>query len=153
MRHRISAGVLIEQNDSILLVRHRRRGRYDFWVAPGGSCEGLEDLETAALREVREDCGLEVELDRIAYIEDLHNPALRILKIWFTGRIVGGTLYTGSAAASAERIVEAAFLGRHELDGKRVFPPVLAADYWQDRASGFATPRYLGLRQMDGEQG
>ena len=151
MRQRISAGVLIERNDSILLVRHQRRGRYDFWVAPGGGCEGLEDLETTAVREVREECGLDIALDRIAYIEDLHNAALRILKVWFTGRIVGGTLYTGSAAASAEHIVDAAFFGRAELAGKVVYPPALLNDYWRDRETGFAAPRYLGLRRMETE--
>lgn len=149
MRHRISAGVLIEDHGRILLVHHRRQGRYDFWVPPGGGVEGTEDLESTALREVREECGLEVELGRIAYIEDLYNSTLRICKVWFTGRIIGGTLNTRSAAAAAEHIVEAAFLGRDDFAGRLVYPTMLAAEYWEDRAAGFPEPRYVGLRRLD----
>lgn len=89
-----------------------------------------------------------MELGRIAYIEDLYNPEMRICKIWFTGAVVGGEVFTASAEARAESIVEAAFLGRAAFAGKMVFPQVLEAAYWRDRESGFVEPRYLGLREM-----
>lgn len=68
LQHRIAAGVLLEHEGRILLMRHRREGVYDFWVAPGGGVEGLEDLRAAARREVKEECGLDVEPTRIAYV-------------------------------------------------------------------------------------
>ena len=41
-------------------------------------------------------------------------------------------------------------LERLELDlrGKLVFPVVLNEQYWVDKSSGFATTRYLGVREM-----
>jgi 8-oxo-dGTP diphosphatase len=36
MKHRIAAGVIVENDNRILLVRHTKHGVYDFWVAPGG---------------------------------------------------------------------------------------------------------------------
>ncbi|SUX29680.1 NUDIX hydrolase [Chromobacterium vaccinii] len=34
MKHRIAAGVIVEHEDRILMVRHCKPGAYDFWVAP-----------------------------------------------------------------------------------------------------------------------
>lgn len=146
MRHRIAAGIFIEQEGRILLVRHHKLGVYDFWVAPGGGAEGTEDLRDAVRREVREECGLIVEPLEIAYIEELIMGDCRECKFWFTGRLIGGELNTSSAAASEERIIDAAFMSRADFTGKTIYPPVLADEYWQDRESGFARPRYLGVR-------
>lgn len=148
MKQRIAAGVIVEQEGKILLVRHYKRGKYDFWVAPGGGAEGLEDLRDAARREVREECGLEVEPGAIAYIEELTTPKARECKIWFVGQLLGGTLDTSSSAAAHENIIDAAFFAPSEFTGKLVYPPMLHDVYWEDRAAGFITPRYMGVRDM-----
>lgn len=148
MKHRISAGVLVDDADRVLLVRCIKPDVYDFWVAPGGGVHGKEDLRDAIRREAREECGLEIEPLQIAYVEDLWNPEMRICKVWFTGRIVGGEL-TGSASGSAaEHITDARFVARDEFSGKVIFPEVLREQYWTDKARGFASVRYLGMREM-----
>jgi len=149
MKHRIAAGVIIEDEGRILLVRHSKPGVYDFWVAPGGGAEGTEDLLTAAKREVFEECGLLVEPLHVAYIEEFTSPSTRECKVWFTGRLIGGTLSTSREEATREHIVDAAWLRREEFNGKIVFPPMLQSDYWQDKENGFASPRYVGLRAME----
>jgi 8-oxo-dGTP diphosphatase len=149
MKHRIAAGVIVENEGRILLVHHKKVGSYDFWVAPGGGSEGDEDLHATVKREVSEECGLVVEPMRVAYIEEFLNPHTRECKVWFTGRVVGGVLNTSSNPAGQEHIVEAAWLTRSEFEGKIVFPPMLAVDYWEDKESGFAFPRYVGLRRME----
>ena len=149
MKHRIAAGVLVEQEGKVLLVRHRKVGAYDFWVAPGGGAEPGEDLWATARREAFEECGLHVEPQQLAYIEDLSNPHMRECKVWFTGRIVGGSLNSSAPEAAREHIVEAAFLSLAEFDGKIVFPPMLHGDYWKDKEACFTHPRYVGLREME----
>jgi 8-oxo-dGTP diphosphatase len=149
MKHRIAAGVLLEHEGRILLVRHHKPGAYDFWVAPGGGAEGTEDLRDTARREVLEECGLVIEPQAIAYIEEFNSPTQRECKVWFTARLIGGTLDTSAVEASREHIVQAAFLHRAEFEGKKVFPPMLSAQYWEDKADGFAYPRYVGLREME----
>jgi 8-oxo-dGTP pyrophosphatase MutT (NUDIX family) len=47
------------QNDKVLLIHHRK---LDKWLPLGGHIELDEDPEQAALREAREESGLEVEL-------------------------------------------------------------------------------------------
>ena len=149
MNHRIAAGVIVEEEGRILLVRHTKPGAYDFWVAPGGGAEGTEDLIATASREALEECGLHVEPLLLAYIEEFSNPHTRECKVWFTGRVVGGTINTSRVEATREHITEAAWLSRSEFEGKTVFPPMLHHDYWQDKKNGFALPRYVGLRAME----
>lgn len=150
MKHRIAAGVILEVEGRILLVRHRKPGAYDFWVAPGGGAEADEDLRATARRDVFEESGLRVEPLQLIYIEDLANPHTRECKFWFMGRLMGGTIGTGHAEAAAEHIVQADWLARGEFEGRVVFPPMLHDEYWKDRARGFAGgPRYVGLRQME----
>jgi 8-oxo-dGTP diphosphatase len=148
MKHRISAGAIVEEDGRILLVRHMHPGRYDFWVAPGGGVVGDEDLADAAAREVREESGLEVQPLRLLYIEELLQPGIRHCKFWFAARLCGGTLNIGNQAAASEFIAEAAWLSRAQLEGKTVFPPVLAEAYWDDKARALNGPIHLGLRPM-----
>ena len=123
MKHRIAAGVIVEDEGRVLLVRHRKPGVYDFWVAPGGGAEGTEDLLATARREVFEECGLLVEPLQVAYIEEFSSPSTRECKVWFTGKLLGGNLSTSREEATREHIVEAAWLSREEFNGKTVFPP------------------------------
>lgn len=149
MKHRISAGILVESDGKLLLVRHVRAGKYDFWVAPGGGVQGQEELTEAAQREVREETGLEVEADKLLYIEELFEPELRICKFWFTGRLRGGKISVQAPEATAEHITEAAWLSRRELQAKTVFPPVLLSRYWEDKDKIHVGPIHLGLRKME----
>lgn len=148
MNHRIAAGVIVEHEDRILLVHHHKPGVYDFWVAPGGGAEGHEDLRDTARREVFEESGLHVEPQQIAYIEEFTTPQLRECKVWFIGHWVGGELNVSNGKAGAEHIVAAAWLHLSEFQGRQVFPPMLHSDYWVDKASGFALPRYVGVRAL-----
>ena len=149
MKHRIAAGVIVENEGRVLLVRHCKPGAYDFWVAPGGGAEGGEDLHATAKREVLEECGLHVEPLQIAYIEEFASPHTRECKVWFTGRLIGGSLSTSATEAVREHIAEAAWLSPSEFTGKIVFPPMIHSDYWKDKEQGFAFPRYVGLREME----
>lgn len=149
MQHRISAGALVERDGALLLVRHHRPGIYDFWVAPGGGAIADEDLRTTAEREVREECGLDVEIGPLAYIEELVQPGMRHCKLWFIGRLKGGTLDVSAHEAQREHIVEAAFIAPADFGARIVFPPMLHTQYAIDKAAGFAKPRYMGVRAME----
>lgn len=148
VNHRISAGAIVEHEGRILLVRHRREGRYDFWVAPGGGVQGTESLAEAAEREVREETGLHVVAERLVYVEEFYQPETRHCKFWFVARYVGGTLNVEAPEAVSEYIVEAGWHTQDQLQSLQVFPEVLHRRYWQDVSSGFAGLQHLGLRPM-----
>jgi len=54
-----TVAIFVVQNGKVLLIHHRK---LDKWLPLGGHIELDEDPETAALREAREESGLEVEL-------------------------------------------------------------------------------------------
>ena len=149
MNHRISAGALVVHKNSILLVRHCRPERYDFWVAPGGGVVGSENIYAATKREAFEETGLHVKPIRLAYIEEFYSPDTRYCKFWLYCEYLSGELSVEAPEAQREYIVDAQFMSKGTLQNKTIFPDVLYGQFWQDWEDGFSTPKYLGLRKME----
>jgi 8-oxo-dGTP pyrophosphatase MutT (NUDIX family) len=63
-----SALVVDERGERTALVHHRKLG---IWVQPGGHLDPGERIEDAALREVREETGLDGRLERLIHL-DVH---------------------------------------------------------------------------------
>ncbi|MEV4118405.1 NUDIX hydrolase [Micromonospora sp. NPDC049645] len=59
MIHQFSVSAVILDADRVLLVRHRRLGR---WMYPGGHLEPDEDPVDGLRREIREELGIEIAL-------------------------------------------------------------------------------------------
>jgi 8-oxo-dGTP diphosphatase len=149
MRHRISAGAIIQDEAGRLLLVHSvLKGRYDFWVCPGGGVKDMESLEDAARREVREESGLEVAIGRLLYIEELSTPECRFVKFWFLGSPVGGRLDVTHPEAIEEHITEVAWLSLDELDDKTVFPVVVKERLRADLQRADDDVVRLPLREM-----
>ena len=94
---RISAYAILVQNGFILLVRCSPStdapGR---WTLPGGGIEFGEDPAHAAVREVKEETGLNVELERLVTVnsqvihaKETDHHAIRFL---YYANIIGGEL-------------------------------------------------------------
>jgi len=66
MRHQVTIGVfaIIFDDDKRVLLCHRRD--YDLWNLPGGGLEKDESPWAGAIREVKEETGLDVEVIRLA---------------------------------------------------------------------------------------
>jgi 8-oxo-dGTP diphosphatase len=56
------AGALVVRNGKVLLVRRAVEPFLGYWDIPGGFCEADEHPTATAIREVREETGLEIEL-------------------------------------------------------------------------------------------
>lgn len=149
MNHRLSSGVIVESEQRVLLVHCVKPGRFDFWVVPGGGVKGAETLIEAARREAFEETGLEVQPERLVYIEELTDPNTRHCKFWHIGRLLGGSIDVSHSEAKVEGVVEVAWLGHAEMAGLTVFPPMLQDRYWADRDLGFPEIIQIPLRRME----
>jgi phosphatase NudJ len=65
------AMVIVRRGDRFLLVHERRHGQ--LWYIPAGRVEPGERIEDAAVRETREEAGIEVELEGVLRVE--HAPS------------------------------------------------------------------------------
>ena len=89
------AGVftLADANGEVVLIRRTPHadhpGLETFWWLPGGEWEPDERLDEAAVREFREETGLEVALERLL-VALLREE--QFLMLWFRGHVVAGSL-------------------------------------------------------------
>ncbi|SDZ75366.1 NUDIX domain-containing protein [Thalassobacillus cyri] len=62
-KHIVSAAtVILNEKNELLLIKGPKRG----WEMPGGQVEVGESLKEAAIRETKEECGLDIEVTRSA---------------------------------------------------------------------------------------
>lgn len=64
-------GVIVRKGAAVLLIRRGKPPRMGEWGIPGGVVELGETWCDAAQREVREECGIEIRVERIADAVDL----------------------------------------------------------------------------------
>lgn len=94
-------GVLVDDEERILLALWNE-GAKPAWTLPGGGVEHAETPEQAAVREVREETGYDVELVRLLGEDTFTVPAgkrldgvlrpLVSVRLVFEARIIGGEL-------------------------------------------------------------
>ena len=101
----VTALVFIARGDKLLLVRQSYGKRY--WSLPGGSMESSqsgrgESIEQAAVREAKEETGLDVRLTRLVGLYS--KPAQDALAVCFEAEVVGG-----SVQEATDEIVECGY--------------------------------------------
>jgi len=90
-KHIISAAtIVINEQDEILLIKGPRRG----WEMPGGQVEEGESLKDAAIRETKEESGIDIEIIKFCGI--FQNVERSICNTLFLGKPIGGTPTTSS---------------------------------------------------------
>ena len=88
---KIAVGTIIRTDgDRLVLVRRAIEPGYGLWVFPGGYVDRGEPLTSAAVREAREECGLEVRLDSLVNIYSY--PGRAPVIVVYAATAVGGTL-------------------------------------------------------------
>ncbi|MEU5430897.1 NUDIX domain-containing protein [Streptomyces olivoreticuli] len=110
-----AAAVVTDEHGRVLMQRRADSG---LWALPGGGMEMTDSLPGAAVREVKEETGLDVEVTGLVgtYTDPRHVIAYsdgevrRQFAVVFTARIVCGAL------ALSDESTELRFVAPHELD-------------------------------------
>ena len=92
---RIRVCLSVVENEKILLVPHyKTEAGAVQWVVPGGKITFGENLKAAAVREFREETGLEAEVTGLLDVSEVILPErpYHSISISLSGRVTGGTL-------------------------------------------------------------
>jgi len=93
--------VIFKENyttNSILLIKRKNEPFKDFWALPGGFVDENEDLEVAAIRELKEETQINIKsLQQLkAFGKPYRDPRSHVVSIAFMGIVSTDTIATAS---------------------------------------------------------
>lgn len=103
----------IFQHDRLLLTK---RNDFEIWCLPGGAIEEGESLVEAAVREVREETGLEVKATHLIGLYSQITPQTTGHTLLFGGYPVGGGL-----EPDPNEVIDIGYFACHELPSPLLF--------------------------------
>jgi 8-oxo-dGTP diphosphatase len=89
----VAVGVLATRREKLLLVRRNHEPHFGEWSFPSGYVDAGEALEDAAVREAKEETGLDVRLD--ALIGAFSSPGDPVIFLPYAGRVIRGRIDIG----------------------------------------------------------
>jgi ADP-ribose pyrophosphatase YjhB (NUDIX family)/predicted GNAT family acetyltransferase len=94
----VGAGVLVETEGRVVLVCRGVEPQAGYWSLPSGYVEADELAEDAAVREVQEETGLEIEVDQLLGVYSFGREPQTGVLILYSGHVTGGQLRAGDDA-------------------------------------------------------
>lgn len=88
---------VVERDGRLVLIRRREPPLAGYWAPPGGYVELGESVPEAVVREVREECGLEVALEELAGV--FSHPEVSVVLVAYRARATGGEPRAGDDAS------------------------------------------------------
>lgn len=88
----IVAEVCVKKDNKILMVEENRKKKKGKWNMPAGKLEENEDIITTAIREVKEETNININIKGIICIEEKISSVGQLLILYFLGEYVSGEI-------------------------------------------------------------
>jgi ADP-ribose pyrophosphatase YjhB (NUDIX family) len=121
----VGAGAVVHRAGKVLLVKRNNPPNQGRWALPGGLVELGETCEAAVAREILEETGLKVEVERLLDVQsDLHRDSNQKLEyhyvlVDYLARPVGGRLKINSESSASGWFARSQVRGLDMSDGTR----------------------------------
>lgn len=138
------AMTIIEHERQLVLIRRAEAPLAGHWAPPAGYVECGESVPEAALREAREECGLEIALDGLAGVYS--QADVDVLIVAYRAHSTGGQLVAGDDAS------EAGLFAPGRLPAQHAPAAATATERWLHRVILDVTapwPQAAPLKTMD----
>ena len=143
---RIAASGIVLKENKILLVKYENINGNTVFVGPGGAANIDESLEDALVREVLEETGVNIKVEKILCVEDLLSSKHRLLKLWFLCSYINGNIIKTQDAIN-EGITEVNWYSQEELKNKITYPNILLTTNWPEFLKDNWQVKYLTLKK------
>lgn len=98
-----SVGILIEMDDGLVLVKRGGHIKTGQWAFPSGYIEADESVEEAAIRESKEETGLDVRLTNLIGVYSFpEGPPSSGIIVFYRALPIGGELHAGDDAEAVQ---------------------------------------------------
>lgn len=118
---KLASRAIILHNNKILLVKHRGR---DFYSLPGGKVDPGEDIQTAMVRELKEELNRDAIIEQMLFVHEFQYPEGK-LSLEFFFRIQNGEDFLGELNGdfAEKELAEITWIPVDEV--QNIMPPFL----------------------------
>ena len=112
----VGAGALMIENGKLLLIKRGAKPGQGKWSIPGGLVELGERVQDTIVREVKEECGLDIEVERLMDVfdsitrDEKGRIQYQFVVVNFLAKIKGGIL------KNADDVLEARWVPLNEVE-------------------------------------
>jgi mutator protein MutT len=118
--------IVLNNKNEILLEKHRKKTPwYGYWIFPGGKLEANESLIECAKREVKEEVGIDVEIEKLASVfvsKESQKVGIPIVLVFFLAKPL-----TKELKIQEDEIKEAKWFSLDEIKNLKVHTDVIRA--------------------------
>jgi 8-oxo-dGTP diphosphatase len=105
----VASDIIIQFEDgSIVLVKRKNDPYKNMWALPGGIMDDNETIEQTAVREAKEETGIDIRIEKLigVYSAPGRDPRGRSVSVLFFATASGGEMKAGDDAGEIIRVKE-----------------------------------------------